>query len=68
MKFSGAYENMSTKGELGFFNKTKNGGMYNPYNFGSFLKTGRKTPALFYRIYCVKLHDLLKFTVKMAVS
>ena len=32
---------MSTKGELGSFNKTKNDGMYNPYDVGSFVKTGR---------------------------
>ena len=41
MKFSGAYENMSTKVELGFFSKTKNEGMYNPYDVGSFMKTRR---------------------------
>ena len=41
MKFSGAYENMSTKDELEFFSKTKNEGMYNLYDVGSFMKTRR---------------------------
>ena len=39
--------------------------MYNPYDIGSFMKTGRQMPAHFYGIDCVKLDDLLKFTVKM---
>ena len=41
MSFSGTYENMSTKGELGFLSNTKKGGIYDPYDVASFMKTGR---------------------------
>ena len=41
MRFSGANENLSTKGELGFFSNTKKDDMYDPYDVGSFMKTGR---------------------------
>ena len=39
MRFSGTEENLSTKGELGFCNKTKSGGIYDLYDVGSFMKT-----------------------------
>ena len=41
LRFSGAYENLSTKGELGFFSKTKKGSIYDAYDVGLFMKAER---------------------------